>query len=411
VTEALPRRAFLGTVLAPAGLAVVAIRPGSMAHQAGIRPRDRLVALDGPLSDVGDLHGRLRAIARSGEATLGFERDGALREATVPVQPVPLEEIAGCEVRYDHIEVPGARLRTIVTRPAGGDRYPAVLFIPGIACASVDFGSAATTPTARLVHGWAGSGLVTMRVERRGLGDSEGAPCSDASFLEEVDWFAAGLRALARLAFVKESAIAVFGHSVGGMIAPLLEREGVAGGYVVYGTSCWRWRETMLATIRRQLALYGLAAEKLERRMELYGTLYRALFEEGLSPAEAVAREPALSVCADPTFGRALAYVRELDGAELAAAWGRTARPVLAMHGEHDWVVGEEEARALVEAVNARSPGHAELLPVPLADHLLTEHPSRHASVNRHGDGPLAAPIVEETVRFARALPGAPWMS
>jgi pimeloyl-ACP methyl ester carboxylesterase len=103
---------------------------------------------------------------------------------------------------------------------------------------------------------------------------------------------------------------------------------------------------------------------------------------------------------------RSLAYLRQLEAAEIEKAWSRVRCPVLVMHGEHDWVVGEEEQAALVEIVRGQPGGSASLVPIATADHLGTSQPSRAASLADYGRPPFCASIAEETVRFVRSLVG-----
>ncbi|MBI4953073.1 MAG: alpha/beta fold hydrolase [Myxococcales bacterium] len=398
----LARRPWLGVELgAPgrdaAGLPVLRVLPDSMAADAGLAPGDRLLAVGGhALTGLADVAPACRSVAGTDTTVLAWHAtaSGEVRARAVAARPLPAEGVAGTRLFYDEVEGPLGRLRTIVTRPAARGPHPALLFLQGMDAGSVDFWSGAPAPFAALVHACAAAGFVTLRVEKHGVGDSEGPPCEEGSFADEVAGFRAGLEALARLPFVDARRLYAFGHSVGGMVAPLVADAAPLAGIAVYGTSAERFRDCMLASVGRQAALRGLAGPALEERLRLQAALYEAFYVRGLDPDAACAEEPALAACSDPRFGRSARYVRELDAADLASGWARYRGHVLALHGEHDWVVSEAEAHALCGHVR-RGGGHARAEVVPGADHFLGAQPSRRASFDAPGSGPPCRPIVE----------------
>jgi pimeloyl-ACP methyl ester carboxylesterase len=193
-----------------------------------------------------------------------------------------------------------------------------VLFLQGISLATIE-----AHPNVRaLCAAWTDAGLVSMRIDRRGSGDSEGAP---ADFDAEVEG--------ARAAFdVLPEPVFVFGHSVGGMVAPLLERA--ARGIVVYGTASTRWRACLEASTRRQMLGRPVAEIEAALAAQAHGLLHG----DERSPA----------------------FHAQLDAVDLEAAWRAIDCPVLVLHGELDRVVGEDEGRAL--AAQAKS-GEFRVLP------------------------------------------------
>ncbi len=371
----LQRRAILGAGVreVEGGLAVTRVSP--MAAQAGLAVDDVIVAIDGePIGSVAALGVRLRRARES--LRLACERGGVRADVEIEVRECPREIIEGALVRYGEAPSEHGALRTIVTAPSGGGPRPAILFVPGIACASIDYGLAPDAPVAQLLRGWTERGLTTLRVERPGLGDSEGPPCAELDARDELACYAAGLAALREDPAVDRDRIFVFGHSVGGMLAPLLcERAGALRGVIVYGTSARRWSRCLRDGIERQLALRGSDREEI---------------------AAALARFDA-----DPfeeRHGRTLAYHEGLEALELGAVWARLATPALVVIGEHDWVVSEEEQRAI--GAIARD---AEVLALEGLDHAFTLHASREASLRALGRGASHPRLADETARWALA--------
>jgi alpha-beta hydrolase superfamily lysophospholipase len=323
------------------GMRVSGVIPGSMADAAGIAVGDVVESLCGVrLESLGALQDAARRAGAISTSTAVVLRHGVRAERTMLVQRRPLET----NVEYGHVMCDGFRLRTLVTRPrrnGSPPKAPAVLFVQGFSRESIDFATANVAPFRELVHGWTRDGFATMRVDKRGVGDSEGEP---ADFVTEVADVQRALTALAELSFVNPEQVFVFGHSVGGIIAPLLRG---ACGFVVYGTSPLRWYDCIEASRDRQRALRGL--DKTDAPIER------------------------------------TAYETQLHETDIAAAWSAIEAPVLVLHGEHDWVVGEDEARAV-----ASSAKHAEVRVVPGLDHLMTHHASRDDSLRDYGLGPRA---------------------
>lgn len=369
----LPRSPLLGVELhdppfSARGMHVRAVRPGSTAAEAGVVAGDVIVGIGGlPVRAAAELR---RALAAIDEDRVALETERGLLEG--PVRRRPVEVVPGAEVVLGHLERDGVRLRTILTRPPTPG--PAVLFLQGIVPSSLDFGAAAGSPVARLVHGLAAAGLFTLRLERRGVGDSEGEL---PDFDTEVADAAAALAWLAAEPGVQ--GVVLFGHSVGGMVAPRLAHPALVGR-VVLGTTARSWGETLAAGTRRQLALRGLAEPAIEA----------AVVEE----ARALRDDAVI-------HGRARAFHDQLAATDLRAAWRSCAATGVATRvliGEHDWVVGEDEQRE----VAALAGGEARLLAG--LDHAFTTHAGRAESLRDYGRGAFCEALVDEVAAFVREV-------
>jgi pimeloyl-ACP methyl ester carboxylesterase len=229
-----------------------------------------------------------------------------------------------------------------------------------------------------------------MRLEKRGVGDSEGEGCEGAGFDGEVEDVKAALCALAGYAFVDARAIFAFGHSVGGMVAPLLEPLGLVSGYIALGTSAARWLDCVEASTRRQALLRGASPAESERAAR--------------SEREAIER-----AIQDPgsralVGGRGAAFHRELQATDLANAWAEVSRPVLVLRGELDWVVSEEEQAAIARIVNDRRPGLAETQKINGIDHLMARHESLAESLRSYGHGAFDPAVTEAASAFVRRV-------
>src|SRR5688500_6664317 len=149
----------------------------------------------------------------------------------------PLEELSGLDSHYGVLKTSdSARLRTILTRPAGTQgRLPAILFVQWLSCDTIELPASKQDGWSRMLRRLAQeSGMVMMRTEKAGVGDSEGGPCEALDYLTELAHHRAALAALRRSEHVDPDRIFIFGASMGGNMAPL-----VATGEKVAGVMIW----------------------------------------------------------------------------------------------------------------------------------------------------------------------------
>src|SRR5205085_8652783 len=191
---------------------------------------------------------------RAGDTvTIRFFRNGAAQTKQVSLKPRPFELSPDVEVLYKAVAVDGSLRRVIVTVPKNEGKHPAVLYINGIGCfsqESLDLSSA----DAKLLYGLTRAGFVTMRVEKSGMGDSQGPPCmSPAVDLQaEVRGYVAGLKSLKEYPFVDARQVFVVGLSIGGVEAPLVAEQVPVKGLVVINTVAKPFLEYLTDTRRRQ---------------------------------------------------------------------------------------------------------------------------------------------------------------
>ncbi len=368
-TGPLPRRSFLGLQLESAraapgadGVRVVNVFHASAASRADVRVGDRLLAIDGStVSDAARAAEAARRV-RSGErVAFRVERDGRPIHLEGEAPAFPVERMDEGEVLLAHVSVGASRLRTVYAIPHGEERHPAILYLQGVRAESCEVPFHPASALFRLVRSWVRAGFVVMRVERSGVGDSEGPSPRTTDLGVELDGYAAALADLQGFEGVASDRVFLFGHSLGGMVAPLVANARSVAGVTVFGTSARRWHDCTIESARRQRILSGLRGgaldEEMARRTELGVKIYR----EGATPADVFARCPDLSSLqshdceGDTLYGRHVRFFQQLEAVDLAAAWRTVGAKVQIAHGAYDWICSEEEAREIASAVGSEA--------------------------------------------------------
>ena len=388
---------------------------GSLAEQAGFRAGDRVLRLGGgPLSGVGAPFAGVRAGEPMELEILG--EDGIIRVASF-IAPDDREVLEGSVVRYGSVAVPdGYRLRTIVTEPidsprAVAGRHPALLFVQGIYCSSIDRPRNVDAVDTRIVHAMARAGFVTMRVDKPGLGDSEGPDCSSIDFSTELAGFEAALRQLAAMPSVDPDRIYIFGHSMGGVMAPYLSAAVSVRGSIVYGTLVRTWFEYQLENSRWQMELAGYPDGLVNQAIAAEARLNAAVLVEKQTFGEAWDRWPELRQVPQGTMvgpehlaTRHVRFFHELQDLNLAEAWEKSQGAVLAIWGSHDFVCVREDHERIAAIVDRRSPGTGRFLELDRAGHAFTRHESIQAAMSAMGQGEFAEDLPGIFIEWIEAL-------
>ena len=398
--QELPRRALFGAHLAPAegGVAIAAVTPGSAAAEAGLDAGDVLVAVDGrPLTEPGQIVAALGEAEAGAAWTLTVERDGEAHEVAVTLGEYPRLTSPDYAFAYGAVEARGALRRTVATVPPGDGPHPAALLIGGVGCYSLDVPAPVPHPYLLLRDALTKAGFATLWVEKSGVGDSEGAPCPEVDFETEVAGYRAGLQALKRRPDVDADRVFLFGHSMGGLIGPLLAAEADVAGIVAVETSGLPWMEYTLANVRRQLALGGMPPDEVDEAMGDALRANYAVFVEGEAPEAVLAEHPGwaeyLALPMD------VSYMRQVADQNPAASWLAADAPALLVAGGADFVTDPAEHERIAAVVNGARPGTATYVLIDELDHFLNRMPDRATSFRTMHGGQASGAYNTELTR------------
>jgi pimeloyl-ACP methyl ester carboxylesterase len=414
--EPLARRGELGVTLgapegSPTGAPVLRIGAGSAAERAGLRVGDRISRIGAEnITDQLATRRALAALRAVRSVTLAVARGGKLLELELSPTPVPREKIPGLDVLLGAVITPqGYRLRSIVTKPTkAAPRLPGLLLVSGLSCDSVE-SHQGRDGFAKLIHGVAArSGFVFLRVDKAGVGDSEGPPCDQADFQTELAGYRAALAVLRARPDVDPGRIFILGVSQGAGFAPLIAAGSPIAGYVASGAWAKTWLEHMLELERRHLTLEGKPAIEISAAMRGYATFYDLYLNGQLTPAQVIARRPDLAPLwhALPAhqYGRPAAYFHQLQRLDVAGAWSKVCVPVLSIHGEQD--MDRDDQEMIVALVNRNRPGAARFVEIPRMDHFFLLHDSAEESYRDDSEGVFATAALDAIVDWLRQHAG-----
>ena len=138
------------------------------------------------------------------------------------------------------------------------------------------------------------------------------------------------LKVLKGLDFVDADNVVIFGHSMGGVMGPLLAAETPVKGIAAYGTAASHGMNTSSRTPGWQMALAGASASEIDEALRKDSAINFEVFVEGKSPGDVARRHPDLGgrigeLIAGGRYyaGRHFIFFKQLAGKNMAAAWER----------------------------------------------------------------------------------------
>ncbi len=393
VSAQLPRRAFLGLQLLevndsvarihrlehPQGVLVVRVVDGSSAQAMGIEAHDLILSVDTTQTHSPEEVIRQIGLYRAGETLqITTMRQGEVIKRSGELQPLPKETSPHGEVIYDQVPFDGGYIRTIIHKPATEGKLPALFFIQGYTCVSMDR-MHAEHPYTKMINGLTEKGYVVVKTEKAGTGDSQNErDCSQYDLFEEVELFAASYNALKKYDFIDPDNIFIFGHSMGGVQAPLMQTDFPPKGIAVYGTVIRPWFEYFVEHARIQKFIMGIDYLENEAMHETAVKFYYRLMIDKQTPAQ-LALDPDVKEFmthhfgwdgADIFLGRHFTFWQQLQDTRLFTAWANTPAHVLSLWGEGEFIAfNPYEHQLIADVVNRYNPGKAEFIRIPNMDH------------------------------------------
>ncbi len=399
-SQTIKRKAPLGVALYPSitdsllnalklksktGALIKTVIPNSTAETLGLKPFDVVTECNGKtILSRNDLIAQARQFRAEDEVTLSVLRGSKLLKLNTKAVPRAYEQHPNMTIIYGEFAYSKGFIRTIYRKPKDKTPLATVYFVQGISCYSLD-NMQANDPTRLAIESIVNKGFAVYCVEKSGVGDSYNTtPCEETDYKLELDVYKEGYKHLLKQKDIDPKQIFVFGHSLGGVSAPLLAQEFEPKGVVVYGTALKPWSEYLQDVYITQQHIMGKDLALLRENFEAVKPAYYDLFYNKLSIEELVndslhlnAAKKILEYNTETKLcaaNRTLQFHKDLNAYNLAMAWKNTKSYVMAIYGEADIAaIHPDDHVAIANYVNETHPGKGTYLFVPKTNHTFQE--------------------------------------
>jgi uncharacterized protein len=411
-SQQLPRKGWFGAKLEavtqenyksfslnePKGIKVVQV-VGGTSKKLKLLPDDVILSVDTqPFSQTAQLGNYINSRTDENQVIIEIYRKGKTIKVKGNIVGRDREKDTISDVIYESVTYREGKLNVIINKPKKDGKLPAVLFIPGYTCSSVD-NLSETHPYGRIVRAFSDAGYVVVRVEKSGLGDSQNTPdCSSTNLYDEIESFTAGLNKLKSLPYVDTDNVFIFGHSMGGIIAPALSAKIPVKGVMVYGTTAKSFFEYTLEMNRLQIMLAKPDPIEFEKTCRLqtqiayeYYIEKRELKDIASSPERIEALKKDWQYDGgNKIFDRNQEYWRQIIEHPLIEYWKNTNAKVLVLYGGADYqAFSKSDHEQIVYTVNYYHPNNAEMITFPETDHYFAKTNTRENAFNTFNTGKI----------------------
>jgi pimeloyl-ACP methyl ester carboxylesterase len=272
----------------------------------------------------------------------------------------------------------GERPRTFITRPNNAvGKVPAIFFVGWLSCDSMEYPDADTKDgfgilLRRLIEQ---SGYATVRMDKPGVGESEG-DCGKTDFTEELSGYQSAFDEMLKYDFIDPAKIFVIGLSNGGGTSALIPRQHPVRGYIAASSWGRTWYEHTLDLERRRLMEEGKPPAEVNTQVKAFVEFYILYLMKGMTPGQIIAQHPEWKSLwydsPDGQYGRPAAFYQQLQALNLGEIWQKVNEPVLVIRGTADNIMSRSDSEAIARIVNQVHPGHARYLQIDDMTHGFT---------------------------------------
>ena len=396
--QKLTRRAVLGIEVIEKKQRVIISKviTGTPAEKMGIKVNDELVSLNGQKPQN---YQEVAQIVKNSKPNENMQvlvrRNTQLLNLNAPLEELPKEITWQYRTIYDELHTSNAVLRTIITTPPKNGKYPAVIFVQGVACYPIDTPFDTTFGHVQVLRHLSKNNIVTMRVEKSGVGDSQGEPCEKIDFQTELNHFSEALRTLKAYPFVDSENIFVIGHSLGGVIAPIIARKENAKGVVVYGTIGQNWTNYLIDSRKAAAINKGEDLEDVEEWTKTVTDCSVRYFLQKQAIDSIVKYNADCNDFLKRFAFRDTKYWYQLANINIAQQWKEYNGYVLSIWGEADKTTMENEHQLIANIVNKNNPKKGTFLKITRTDHKMCLRNPQDTNTERDFNPQVAESIYE----------------
>ncbi|WP_062058279.1 PDZ domain-containing protein [Aquimarina longa] len=367
------------------GAKIKEIIKNSPLEKAGFKTGDLIINIDDkPVLNQEDWSAIIYSLKSTSDTKIQVKRNNVFITKKVLLKALPLEENTNVKTIYETIVSDyGIKQRAIITIPNGNmqKKQPAIIIIQGLSCSSVEKYSGRSNNWVKLIKDIVEkSNVVVMRIEKPGVGDSEG-DCAEVDFLTELNGYESAIKTLKEKSYVDTSKIIVYGNSMGSALAPYLANKYNLAGIISDGTFFKSWYEHMLEIERRILEIEGKNQEEIYRLMNtVYIPLYYEMLIKKKSFEDILNDNPTYTVYhrqgMNHMYGRSMKYYHQIQNFNFAKHWENVKVPVRIRWGTNDWIMTEYDNDMIINVLKTKGHKNHKLYKYKNLDHWSTIHPN-----------------------------------
>ncbi|MEM6685212.1 MAG: FG-GAP-like repeat-containing protein, partial [Bacteroidota bacterium] len=367
--------------------AIDEVMPNSTAQNLKLMKDDVLVKVNGITIDSNQKIPAVIGKFIAGEkASVTVLRNGKLvtNSATIMAQPPfkkPHHELQLLEVPFRT-----GYVRGYLTHPKGEGPFPTIYYLQGYPCQSIN--THPKSPILELTNSFVELGYAVFRIEKPGVGEYVDLnPCIEYSFDDELENFETGYQFMETLPEVQKDAIYLFGHSLGGNVAPILAQKVTAAGIIVFGTLVKPWQDYML-DIANYTHTRTKNATEVVAQIPLLKSAFHKLYVERI-PHENLTTEEKKLLSNWHNYkpegiisSRKISFWQNWNDYNYVNEWANVQVPVLAMYGESDiHAINSSDTELIVRIVNQTHPGNGTYTFVEGTNHVLATVASKDEEI------------------------------
>jgi pimeloyl-ACP methyl ester carboxylesterase len=351
---------------------------------------------DAPIQSLRDLRPALSEIKEGDDLKIIVFENGTNKTYRGKAMGKRMEQHAHARVEYGEVRYEDNTLRSLLYLPNNVEQPPVVFFLQGYTCQSIEMRN--NNPAKQLVDSWIKQGYAVFLVEKPGMGDSESVtPCMEIDFNQELLAFSKAYEALRKNATIDTEKIFLFGHSMGGIIAPLLAEKHSPAGVLVFGIVGKNWYDYMIDIYTEQPLIFGTPEEQVKednqynlpfiKDLLVHKKTNQELIESPLYGDFLKEDGTAASLAQGYYIARHYTYWQALADIDVPGAWSKVKSPVLVLHGEYDiQAIHPKYGEMIATNVNQHG-GEASFELFPQTEHAFLKFDSREELLRVMNDG------------------------
>lgn len=406
--QTLERQAVLGARLVPLskinnksnldyGLYISAIKPNSSLSNMGVRSGSVLQKINNKkITSRGDLQRVTKTIRENDSLEVVVNKDGDTNTFFGKAVGKPKEVHPQATVHYDEVVYKDNKLRSLLYIPKGVTKPPVVFYLQGYTCQSIEYD--ASMPMKKLIDDWINAGYAVYLVEKPGLGDSDcKVGCTEINFNQELEGFSQAYKQLFKNIKIDSENMFLYGHSMGGVIAPMLAQQIKPKGVMVFGTVGKSWFEYMKDVVTEQQMLFGLTKEQVTKNSKQSFPFLEDLMINKLSNTKMLSNNKYKEYLQNQGVDKSLkngyylarhyTFWQSLGDVDIPKEWSKVNTNVYVMHGEFDVQAIHAKYAKMIELNVNSNKGQASFSIIPKTDHIFLKFSSMKDNIKALTNG------------------------